>query len=59
MPLPHPGKDESREDFLARCMGTDVMVSDFPKEDQRYAVCVRQWSGGKLSHEDMKDRKTK
>lgn len=54
MPLPTPSKDEARDDFLSRCMANPTMNDDFPKADQRYAVCVRQWSGGKLTHEDMK-----
>jgi len=37
MPTPNPGEKDS--DFLGRCMGEDRMRSEFPKNDQRYAVC--------------------
>ncbi len=42
MPMPAPHDDESNDDFIARCMGDEVMVSDFPDEAQRRAVCQRQ-----------------
>ena len=47
MPMPAPMGDESRSDFMARCMGNDTMMSDFPEQDQRAAVCMRQWNGEK------------
>lgn len=43
MPLPTPKKDESKDDFVNRCMGNDTMKSDFPDNDQRLAVCFKQW----------------
>lgn len=50
MPLPKPKKDENHDDFIARCMGNDVMLSEYPDEKQRYAVCQTQW--------DDKDKKS-
>lgn len=41
MPIPH--KDEAKDIFLERCMGTDTMVNEYPDEKQRYAVCLTQW----------------
>lgn len=43
MPLPKPNKGESKDDFLSRCMGDDAMQSEYPDEDERYAVCNSQW----------------
>jgi HK97 family phage prohead protease len=43
MPIPKPNKDEQRQDFINRCMGNDVMVSDYPNNDQRMAVCSVIW----------------
>jgi HK97 family phage prohead protease len=43
MPLPKPKKDESKDDFLDRCMASDAMNEEYPDNKQRYAVCVTQW----------------
>jgi len=37
--LPKPKPDESRDDFLSRCMGDAEANSTFPDRDQRYAFC--------------------
>jgi len=37
--MPTRQKDESRQDFLSRCMGDSKMVDEFSDEKQRYAVC--------------------
>ena len=47
MPMPKPKKDESKDDFLDRCMGDDVMVKDYPDNDQRYAICNSLWEDKK------------
>lgn len=43
MPLPKPHKGEERDAFISRCMSDDIMKSEYPKEDQRAAVCIKQW----------------
>lgn len=43
MPLPEPRNDESKEDFIQRCMEDETMNEEYPREDQRHAVCVSQW----------------
>ncbi|MDY6888143.1 MAG: phage protease [Pseudomonadota bacterium] len=43
MPIPKPQKDESQKEFVDRCMGDDVMVSEYPEKDKRSAVCHKQW----------------
>src|ERR1044072_2759871 len=42
MPIPKPrkgDKPESQSDFMGRCMGDSTMMNDYPKQDQRLAVC--------------------
>jgi len=43
MPIPSPRKDEDKEDFIDRCMTSDVMKREYPKSNQRWAVCQGQW----------------
>lgn len=43
MPLPKPKKDEKQDDFIERCMSNDTMKKEFPDNDQRLAVCFKQW----------------
>jgi hypothetical protein len=45
MPIPKPNKDESKKDFLSRCMGNDTMVKDYENSSQRYAICIGQTKG--------------
>ncbi len=47
MPLPKPNEDESKDDFISRCMSNGQAVEDFPDNDQRLAVCHDIWEGGK------------
>ena len=39
MPLPKPREEESRSEFVERCMVDDVTTSEFNTINQRYAVC--------------------
>ena len=43
MPIPKKGKNESKDEFLSRCMGDDVMNEEFANTKQRYAVCKAKW----------------
>lgn len=43
--MPTPFADESRDDFLGRCMADAEAVEDFPDRDQRFAVCNSFWEG--------------
>jgi hypothetical protein len=43
MPLPTPKPDESRDEWLERCMGNEAMNTEFPDQEQRAAVCNRTW----------------
>jgi len=37
--MPRPRPRETEDEFLQRCMGDSQMQSEFPENDQRYAVC--------------------
>lgn len=50
MPLPSPKSNESRGDFIARCMANPTARSDFPDDKQRGAVCFRQWRERNKDH---------
>lgn len=43
MPLPSPNAGEKRNKFISRCMSNGGMQSEFPRDDQRVAVCISQW----------------
>jgi hypothetical protein len=43
MPIPQPGPDEGRDDFIARCMANPTMREDFSNVGQRAAVCFEKW----------------
>ena len=43
MPLPTPRKNESQDAFIDRCMADENARREFPDEEQRRAVCRRQW----------------
>lgn len=38
--MPTKKPNETREDFLTRCMGDSQMNTEFPDNQQRYAVCL-------------------
>jgi len=39
MPIPKPKANESKKDFIMRCMSDTVMVNEYPNKEQRLAVC--------------------
>ena len=45
MPEPKPSANEDHDAFMERCMGDSMMNHDYPDQDQRLAVCSRQWDG--------------
>lgn len=51
MPLPKP-MNEDEETFLSRCMSDEVMINEFPKLGQRFAVCELQWESYEEEMED-------
>lgn len=44
MPIPEPSSDESRSEFIERCMNDSTMEDEFPDRNQRLAVCESRWS---------------
>lgn len=48
--MPTPGKNETQDDFISRCMGNDQILSEFSDEKQRAAVCYSKFKAGKESH---------
>jgi hypothetical protein len=42
MPIPQPNKDESKKDFVSRCMKNDTMNKEYSDPSQRYAICNQQ-----------------
>lgn len=40
MPLPERRDDESRENYMSRCMSNDKIVKEFPDQEQRTAICM-------------------
>jgi hypothetical protein len=40
MPIPTPTADESKGEFIDRCMSNSTMREDYPDTGQRYAVCA-------------------
>jgi len=46
MPLPTRNEDESRENFISRCMSSDKIKKEFPDQSQRVAVCMSQAMDG-------------
>jgi hypothetical protein len=51
MPLPTPNKNEKEDSFVSRCMSNDTMKKEFPDNDQRLAVCEKQFS--KASYKNL------
>lgn len=43
MPIPTPNEDESREDFISRCMEQLADDDEFDDQDQRAGVCFSKW----------------
>lgn len=43
MPLPTPHANESKDDFIGRCM--EMLAGEFPNAKQRAAICLKQWNG--------------
>src|SRR5258708_29488011 len=63
--MPKPRSDESREQFLSRCMGDSEAINSFPRQDQRYAFCNSQWDNRNkmkslpTTHAELEALKTK
>lgn len=54
--MPTPKPNESREDFINRCMSDEEAIDTFPESDQRYAFCISQFKN-KCYSEKMEYKK--
>lgn len=52
MPLPTPNKGEPQRKFIRRCVNNPTMRREFPRGDQRVAVCYSQWRKSKKTTSD-------
>lgn len=44
MPLPSPNKDETKREFMDRCLSNENVNKEFDVEkDQNYAYCIDEW----------------
>ena len=43
MPIPKPKQNETRRDFIQRCMNAAVMINEYRNANQRVAVCSDQF----------------
>ncbi len=57
MPIPQPQPDETKDDFLQRCMADGTMLLDFPDPSQRYAICEQQVARNEKRAKDVKEEK--
>tara|TARA_R100000388_G_C7242548_1_gene162580 strand:- start:214 stop:1086 length:873 start_codon:yes stop_codon:yes gene_type:complete len=53
MPILKPSYGEREKDFMSRCMGDDKMVSEFPRRNQRAAVCKTSYQEGSKMSDDV------
>ena len=53
--MPDPKPNESRDDYMDRCMGDDKMVEQFGNPKQRAAVCNSYFEEGKAASEEYED----
>jgi len=51
MPIPKPRKDESKKEFIQRCMVDDVMTVEYKDIDQRIAICSTSYEENLKKHE--------
>jgi len=58
MPIPKPRKDESKKDFIQRCMTDDTMTFEYEDIDQRLAVCSTTYEE-KLTKDELKNGKSR
>ncbi len=52
MPLPTPKPEESKDEFVSRCMSNESAKKEFESEDQRVAVCLEKWRKNKSNNSE-------
>jgi len=58
MPIPKPRKDESKKDFMQRCMIDDTMTFEYEDIDQRLAICSTSYEEN-LTKDELKNGKSR
>jgi hypothetical protein len=58
MPIPKPQKNESKKDFIQRCMTNDTMTFEYEDIDQRLAVCSTTYEEN-LTKDELKNGKSR
>jgi len=43
MPLPKVRPREEKNDFISRCMSSEIMKKEYKDQKQRQAICLSQW----------------
>ena len=56
--MPSPNPQETRDEFIQRCMGDGEANRDFPERDQRFAFCNSQWERRMKSQVSKIDSRT-
>ena len=58
MPIPKPNTNESKDDFIQRCMSDDVMVSEYKDEAQRYRLCLYSHANDVKAQKEISNAET-
>ena len=58
MPIPKPNTNESKDDFIQRCMSDDVMVSEYKDEAQRYRLCLYSHANDLKAQKEISNAET-
>ena len=58
MPIPKPNSNESKDDFIQRCMSDDVMVSEYKDEAQRYRLCLYSHANDLKAQKEISNAET-
>jgi hypothetical protein len=56
MPIPKPTAEETKSEFIQRCMTDNVMVSEFENTDQRLAVCSTSYEENLSKNTDKSEK---
>lgn len=51
MPIPKPRDDESKDDYVSRCIG--FLIDEGKPKNQAAAICTAQWKGGKMAEDTV------
>jgi hypothetical protein len=58
MPIPKPNSNESKDEFIQRCMSDDVMVSEYKDEAQRYRLCLYSHANDLKAQKEISNAET-